>query len=37
MLTIGIYDFQIYVQNKIEDYGDEIWNLLKNDNGNFFS
>ncbi|VDK88564.1 unnamed protein product [Onchocerca ochengi] len=27
---------KIYVQNKIEEYGDEIWNLLKNDNGYLF-
>uniref|UniRef100_A0A0R3S2L2 NADPH-dependent diflavin oxidoreductase 1 n=1 Tax=Elaeophora elaphi TaxID=1147741 RepID=A0A0R3S2L2_9BILA len=27
---------KIYVQNKIEEYGNEIWDLLKNDNGYLF-
>ncbi|KAL3985604.1 Flavodoxin family protein [Acanthocheilonema viteae] len=27
---------KIYVQNKIEEYGAEIWDLLKNDNGCLF-
>ncbi|EJW84044.1 flavodoxin family protein [Wuchereria bancrofti] len=27
---------KIYVQNRIEEYGNEIWNLLKNNNGYLF-
>ncbi|VDN05650.1 unnamed protein product [Thelazia callipaeda] len=27
---------KIYVQNKIKEYADEVWNLLKNSNGHLF-
>ncbi|CAG9540209.1 unnamed protein product [Cercopithifilaria johnstoni] len=27
---------KVYVQNKIQEYGDEIWNLIKNDNAYVF-